>query len=174
MSEEVKTEEVKTVTFEQQLKLERDFYLGKSKKIPGSDMTLEEAKAKQAEVNEEFRANAVKHAENVQKALAKADSLFRQEKGISETRTSVVIPGVNVEIKDMPAVPSTIAFAQHSENAIALPITGDGTGKVSQSFSESEKIGAALDLPINSVVADKATTSNTGETNTLATPKPTK
>lgn len=124
MSEKVV--ENKVVDFDTQLKAEREFYLGKTDKIPGSNVSLKEAKAEQARVNAEFEQKRTERAENVRKRVDKAKDEFRKEHGIENTSTSIVVPGVNVEVKNVPMVSSEIAFSQNFDNAIpALPSDKD-------------------------------------------------
>lgn len=116
MSEKVV--ENKVVDFDTQLKAEREFYLRKTDKIPGSNMSLKEAKEAQAKVSAEFEEKQRERAENVRKRNDKAQDEFRKEKGIENTSTSIVVPGVNVDVKNVPMIPSEVAFSQNFDNAM--------------------------------------------------------
>jgi len=123
MSEKVV--ENKVVDFDTQLKAEREFYLKKTDKIPGSNMTLKEAKEAQAKVSAEFEEKQRERAENVRKRNDKAQDEFRKEKGIENTSTSIVVPGVNVDVKNVPMISSEVAFSQFDNKDLALPSDAD-------------------------------------------------
>jgi hypothetical protein len=93
-------EENKVVTLDEKLKAERAFFLRKTDKIPGSDLTLEEARKNQAKVNAKFEEDK---RERAQRVNAKT---IKESKGT--TFTSMVVPGVNVEVKAAAVLPAEI------------------------------------------------------------------
>lgn len=92
----------KTVTLDEKLKAERALFLRKTDEIPGTDMTLDEARAKQQLANAEFE------KQNAERALR-----VKNEKAAKAgTSTSMVVPGVNMEVKVSPVVPQAATLPE--------------------------------------------------------------
>lgn len=113
--------ENQVVNFDTQLKAERALYLRKTDKIPGSSLTVEQAKEAHKKTVADFEKSNLDRANRVYKEAQKTTSEFRQANGIAETSTAIVVPGVNVEIKNVPIVPVEVALTQNTDNSLELP-----------------------------------------------------
>lgn len=106
----MKGEENKTVNLDEQLKAERALFLGKlsdTDKIPGSNLTLAEARENQKKVNAEFEETKRLRAQTVNAKIVSN----REETFV----TKMVVPGVNVEIKAEQVQPAEIIPPQMPE-----------------------------------------------------------
>lgn len=106
--------EEKTVDWKKQMEGERALYLGEltdKDKVPGSSVTLGEAKEAFAEIDAEFQQQAFERATNVQKDVAKAESARQKEAGIESVSTTVVVPGVLANVETAAPTPIAVATA---------------------------------------------------------------
>jgi hypothetical protein len=90
----------KPVNFEDQLKAERALFLGKTDKIPGSDLTVADARKNHQKIV------AAHEQKRQERALRVRNDVIKENK--DNTYTSMVVPGVNVEIKTATVLPAEI------------------------------------------------------------------
>lgn len=116
------TQANKTVDFNEQMAAEREFYLGKTDKVPNSTMTVKEAREAQMKVNAEYEKERIERAQRVRNEVLENDAAFQAGRGAENSYTTVVVPGVNAQINNPVAVPLEVVLAQNTqEDLYPLP-----------------------------------------------------
>lgn len=138
------SDENKQVNFDTQMKNERAFYLGKTDKVPGSDLNRSDAKKAHAGIVAEFEKKNAERAEKVNKANLKTQTAFRKANGLAETETSVVTPGVLVDVKMPESVVGVDAMEHPALKPEPLP-----SDKELKAMSAKELIALAVERNVD-------------------------
>lgn len=152
------SDENKQVNLDTQLKDERAFYLGKTDKVPGSDMSLADAKKAHATNVANFEKKNAERAANVNKANLKTQTAFRKENGLDETSTSVVTPGVLVDVKMPESVVGVDAMEHPALKPEPLP-SDDELGKLDKgaliALANDRGVDVTIDVDTKAVIIQK-------------------